>query len=138
MTIRPFLLPLTKQRRARLELQLARQQRYREHLKLKKAPRRSDFASVSLEFMLVLVDHDPSSEISRMFINGIVNGLVKAGFDREQSVIRFKRMGERLPEYREPASAIGISMPSVGRRRKRPPTKARRPPRTALSAPDGM
>jgi len=96
ITLPPHLLPVTKQRRARLDRHLVRQKRYKENLAKKNAPPRTEFAILALDFVLILIDRRPASALSREVFDMIVNQLVAGGFDREQCRIRLDQMCQRV------------------------------------------
>lgn len=99
--IKPFRLPASRRKRARLDQHATAQTRYRETLSEKNAPTREDFARMALSYVLFVYETNHGSELAAQIRRAVVEPLIGAGFDREQVEIRFGRMAERASENRE-------------------------------------
>lgn len=97
-SIPPSLVPAARRRRAKLDKHAERQRQHKANLKKKKAPQREDFAMAALDACLLLRAYDPKGEFPKKLYCAVLGQLSRAGFDREQCVIRMDRMVENIQE----------------------------------------
>lgn len=100
-------LPMSRRRRARLDQHAANQKKYRYSLLKKNAPNREAFGRAALNAILVLYDHacnQPANngrELVELLHKMVIGNLEHVGFDREQCIIRFDQMADKVQGDRE-------------------------------------
>lgn len=97
-SIPPSLVPALRRRRAKADAHAARQRKHKANLKKKRAPKREDFAMAALDACLLLRAYDPKGEFPEKLYRAVLGQLSRAGFDREQCVIRMSRMTDNIQE----------------------------------------